>query len=85
MYEDEETEDCERAEPCDDDYFIQPTGSLGCRVAVAQGGKYLRDFAEYTEAESFIRERMEREQFWPEVWQVSDHGNVSRYTMDREG
>ena len=75
MDEDEEIEDCE---PCEDDYFIE--GS-----EVSQGGKYLGKFPDYTDLERFIREHMEREQFWPNVWQVSDHGNVSLYTMDSKG
>ena len=31
-----------------------------------------------------IRERMEREQFWPDVWFVNDHGNVALLALDSD-
>ena len=62
-------------ERCDDDITLTPCGPLGGRVGVAQGHKFLGDFAETDEALEFVREHMDNEQFWPTVWWVSDHGN----------
>lgn len=34
------------------------------------------------ETEEWLKKWMEDEQYWPSVWSVSDHGNVSRYEFD---
>lgn len=31
-----------------------------------------------------VRDRMEREQFWPNVWLLSDHGNYHLMSLDEE-
>lgn len=71
----EEDEDSE-AGPEEEDYTITPTGPLGSKEGVAQGGKFLGAFSSRAAAERFIRDRMAREQFFPGVWYVSDHGNA---------
>lgn len=64
-------------EPQPEDYIITPCGSLGSRLSVSVvEGKHLGTFDEQDEAEQFIRQQMERDQFWPGVWFVSDHGNA---------
>jgi len=68
--------------PEEGDYILTPSGPLGGMTSVSQvGGKFHGDFTETEEAEAFIKEHMESEKFWPNVWYVSDHGNVSPYTM----
>jgi hypothetical protein len=63
-------------EPCEGDYTLTPTGHLGGRNAVGiVGGHFLQNFTEEADARRFIRERMDREHYWPNVWSVSDHGN----------
>lgn len=67
--------------PQDGDYMLSPTGPLGGQTLVAQYGKALRVFAEDDDARKFIRARMDREQFWPNVWVISDHGNETLITV----
>lgn len=65
-------------EPCDGDYMLSDCGSLGCMTAVSVvGGRFLGQFADEDDAMQFIHDRMADEQFWPNIWRVSDHGNVS--------
>lgn len=72
----DEMEDRERdSEPQDEDYVISDCRD-GVAVAIVGGGRYLATFEARDEAEAFIRERMNRESFWPSVWFVSDHGNA---------
>jgi hypothetical protein len=74
--EDAEDEGDEEHEPTEGDYTMTPTGPLGSLISVGQvEGKHLGTFATDDGARQFIRDRMEREQFWPNVWNVSDHGN----------
>ena len=70
------TQHVEQFEPCEGDYTMTPCGPLGSRIGVGQvGGKFIGEFRTDEDAEKFIRDRMEREKFWPNVWWVSDHGN----------
>ena len=75
------SEDDEFDIPCEDDCFITPCGSLGSKYGVSIGGKFLGEFVEMDDAEKAIREQMEQDQFWPSVWFVSDHGNVSPHSL----
>jgi hypothetical protein len=69
---DDEDED----RPSDDDYTLTPCGPLGGMIGVGViGGKFLEQFAEQDDAEEFIRNRMNKQKFWPNIWWVSDHGN----------
>ena len=66
----------------DGDYVLSDCWPLGSRTAVAEvGGRNLGIFKTQDEAESFVRERMAREGFYPEVWYVDDHGGISRVTL----
>lgn len=76
----EEMEEMEEMGPEEGDYILGPSGPLGSRASVSVAGcagKHLAEFRTQEEAETFIKERMEREQFWPSVWFCSDHGNLS--------
>jgi hypothetical protein len=75
--EDEEDEDDEDEDrPSDEDYTLTTCGSLGGMIGVKViGGRFLGQFAEQDDAEEFIRDRMNKQKFWPNVWWVSDHGN----------
>lgn len=82
-YLDEEPEpmyDEEYPEPSPEDYTMTPTGELGCMIGVGQiEGKFLGEFHTTDDAFNFIKQRMEKEQFWPNIWWVSDHGNWSLF------
>ena len=68
--------------PEPEDYVVQPCGPLGAKLGVSQiEGKFLGEFSEDWEVCEFIRDRMERQQFWPSVWYCSDHGNMSLYAI----
>ena len=69
-------------EVCDDDYKVTPCGSLGGLYGVSQGNDFLGEFAEHDAVVAFIKARMDREQFWPSVWFISDHGNVGPFNMN---
>ena len=69
-----ETED---SYPQEEDYTLSPTGNLGCETAVAVvGGRFLGTFPTDDAALRFVRDRMNREGYWPNVWMISDHGNA---------
>jgi len=57
------------------DYTLTPCGKLGGKVSVCQEGKCLGEFVETEDALKFVSERMDDEQFWPNIWWISDHGN----------
>lgn len=67
-----------------EDYTVTPCGPLGGRTAVAQHEcRFLADFATTDEALAFIADHMESENYWPNVWWISDHGNC--WQIDLEG
>ena len=45
-------------------------------------GKHVGTYIELADVEVAIKAKMEADRFWPNVWIVSDHGNVSLYHMD---
>jgi hypothetical protein len=61
-------------EPGEDDYTI--TGTRRGGEGVGQGGKFLGEFPSVNAALQFIADRMAAEQFYPNVWTISDHGNA---------
>jgi hypothetical protein len=65
--------------PDEDDAFISPTGQLGAQTNATYRGKFLGVFDSDEEAVEAIRERMNADGFFPNIWQTSDHGNVSLY------
>jgi len=70
-------------EMTEDDYKLTPCGSLGGKTAVSQYGKFLKDFSTTDEALEFVKEHMEENQFWPNIWWISDHGND--WMIDTDG
>ncbi len=70
------TDDFNEEEPFEGDYILAPTGSLGSLTCVSQFGiKYVGTFHDDEQAVDHIRLLMEEEKFWPNVWEISDHGN----------
>ena len=60
-----------RPEPADDDYVISD----------ARGGYFVshirETFPDYDDAIAAIVKNMKSEHFWPDIWEVNDHGNLS--------
>jgi hypothetical protein len=64
--------------PSPEDYVISDCGHLGGQYCVSQvEGDSLGQFPEWEDAAAAIREDMEKNKFFPSVWYMSDHGNVS--------
>ncbi len=71
-------EQLEEEGPAPEDYMISDSGELGGMYSVSEvEGKFLGEFAEWDDMAKAIRDDMEKNQFWPNVWYVNDHGNVS--------
>lgn len=66
-----------------EDYKLTPCGRLGGKTSVSQCGKQLGEFTETEDALQFVKTHMEQEQYWPEIWWISDHGNA--WQIDFEG
>jgi hypothetical protein len=68
-------------QPEPEDYTITPTGPLGGLYGVGQiEGNFLGEFQEWDDAIAAIKADMESNQYWPNIWDVSDHGNWSLVT-----
>jgi len=74
----------ETTEIADDDIFISPTGPLGSHYSVSTQGKCLGVFKTTEGVDACIKAYMERNSFYPNVWGVSDHGNISPYNITGE-
>lgn len=55
----------------------------GFRTTVWFSGKQL-DYGEDDDAFALLRAEAERRQYWPNIYQINDHGNVSLMTYDGE-
>jgi len=62
----------------DDDYVITDCGRLGADYHCLQVGEH-GDFDDLIDA---ILIDMDRQQFWPSVWYVNDHGNVEPVSLE---
>ncbi len=68
----------EMEEPEEGDYIVGPKG-----VSVV-GGDFLGDPLDWDDIVKLIHEDMEANQFWPNVWSLSDHGNIELDTSFHE-
>jgi hypothetical protein len=66
----------------EDDYKLTPCGYLGGKTGVSQYDKFLGEFSTTDEALEFVKEHMEEEQFFPNIWWISDHGNAWLIDLD---
>lgn len=62
-------------ERLEDDYTLTPCGPLGGKVGLAQGGEFLGEFTETEDALAEVVRHSNENQYWPNIWWVSDHGN----------
>lgn len=66
-------------EPEPEDYVIEDGRGAAYRVNLMQ-----QDFHSWEEVVTAIAKRMDEEQFWPNVWYVSDHGNFVLLDITKE-
>ena len=76
----EDTFEEESGEPEPDEENDIFFGDERGKTVVSYAGKVIGTFEEEEEARTFIRKWMEKEQYWPNVWFVSDHGNMHSVT-----
>ena len=60
--------------PDEEDIYIQDNG-------VWQSGKLITDDHDPAHQDAAIKDWMDEAQYWPNVWVVSDHGNIALYTF----
>ena len=75
LFEYDEDEEFEDAEPMDEDYIISDSRSGGVDVGVV-GDKHLAYFEEYDDAVKFIRKHADRSKFWPNAWYETERGRI---------
>jgi hypothetical protein len=63
--------------PADDDIVIQDFGNLGSQTGAFQYGKMLFEIGPDDDRDAMLREYMDKQNYWPNVWYVSDHGNAT--------
>lgn len=73
-----EESETEELRPEENDCFIQ---SNGFKNTVSCGGKFIGEFVEDEDAEEAVKDWMKKNNWYPNVWFVDDHGGVSLYTM----
>jgi hypothetical protein len=76
---DEEGE--EETEPTEGDYIISDSRGETI-ITKCEDYHYRKVIKEYSEAYDIIKNEMEREKFWPNVWTLSDHGNYNLISLD---
>ena len=67
--------------PAPEDIVISDIPRGGWSVDEVEG-KHVGTYIELADVEVASKAKMEADRFWPNVWIVSDHGNVSLYHMD---
>lgn len=82
--EEEESEEEEQKSPAQGDIIIASDGNK-LYVSEHEGGSksFIGEFIDIDEALDVINKKMEKEGFYPQIWFVSDHGNLS--PLDKEG
>jgi len=68
---------------CEGDFTITPCGPLGGRSGLGRvEGNFIAEFDSDDDAVKFALSVMDEEQFWPDIWLMSDHGNWTLYEGD---
>jgi len=68
-------------EPEEGDYIIE-SRVRGKDIIYKKDGKWRYEIQENDDIYTIISEEMEREKYWPDVWTLSDHGNLEMITLD---
>ena len=65
------------------DYMLTPSGPLlGLTSLSTYEGQFIGEYPTTDVALDISASRMESEQFWPNIWWVSDHGNLLQIDID---
>jgi hypothetical protein len=64
-----------RTGPDQGDYMLTPSGPLLSLTSLStHEGKHIGEYPTTDAALEIVASRMESEQFWPNIWWISDHG-----------
>ena len=66
-------------------YVIGDAGPHGSLYGVSRGGRYVGEFPEMSDVIKWIAADMNKSRYWPGVFYVNDHGNVSLLSIFRRG
>jgi len=72
----------EEFEPEESDAYIVPCGNLGSKTSLSIEQKFIGEYSSDDEAIEAFKEHCKTNQYWPNLWQVSDHGNHTLLTVD---
>jgi hypothetical protein len=84
LEEEHEEHEVSEDEPDDDDIFIEPTGQLGSKLNVSVGHKHIGTFNSHDAAEKAIVDWINKNKWAPNIWMISDHGNISPYSLEKK-
>jgi hypothetical protein len=65
----------EQDQPDEHDIFFHPTGPLGAKTAFSANGKHVSTHDSDEEAHAAAHDWCKANKFFPNAWNVSDHGN----------
>lgn len=83
LFENFDEEEVEEEGPQPEDIIVSDSGRLGSGYSVSiVEGKHIGNFDTAEEVNEAIGRYTSTHQFWPSVWYVNDHGNVSPWTED---
>lgn len=76
-----EYDEDEEFTPDDEDCYLSDSGPLGSRTSVSCGGKFIGEYKTESAAAKAVKAWMKKEKYYPSIWKVSDHGNISPYSL----
>jgi hypothetical protein len=71
----------EENEPQEDDMYLSDSGPLGSKTSVSVNQNFLGEYNSEEEAVKAIKEWINKNKFYPNIWYVSDHGNIIPYSI----
>lgn len=70
--------------PDESDAFLSPSGPLGSKTSLSVDGKHIGEFDSDEKAEDALVNWMLKNNYFPSVWYISDHGNEHPYTLSEK-
>ena len=67
---------CAQVEPSEDDYTTEDLHKF------SQSRKLVLTVADGQDWRQAVRAHMDAEQYWPNVWSISDHGNIKHLSLE---
>lgn len=80
----DEDEDEDEHEPSEDDAFFSPCGPLGSKTHLSVNNKSIGEFKSDRDAQKALVDWINKNKFYPNIWYVSDHGNVHPHELDSD-